>query len=186
MSEIWKDIVNYEGLYQVSNLGNVRSLSFGARNIRKSNKIKLLKQSPTNCGYLKVQLYKNGYKMFYVHRLVAIAFLPNPENKKQINHIDGNKQNNNVLNLEWSSASDNQKHAIRHGLRTPSPMIGRKGGLHPTSRPILQFDKNGTFIKRWCSISEATEYYNFGRSDIWRCLSGNRKTAKGYIWKYDS
>ena len=185
MQEIWKDIEGYEGLYQVSNIGNVKSLSFGARNIHKSNVQKLLKLSPTNCGYYKVQLYKNGKaKMMYVHRLVATAFIPNPERKPQINHIDGNKANNTSSNLEWVSCSENQRHAIRNGLREPSPMLGRTGSDNPNSKAILQYDHFGNFIKEWSGISEAARVLNIGASSISACLCGINKTAYGSIWRY--
>lgn len=185
MQEIWKDIPNYENLYQVSNLGNVRCLCFGSRNIKKSNKIKLLHPTPSNHGYYKVELYKEGKsKMFYVHRIVAIVFIPNPYNKSQVNHIDGNKSNNNVLNLEWCSPSENQKHAISIGLRTKSPMIGKTGKLNHRSVKIMQFSLNGDFIKQWDCISDAMRFYNINSQSMYSCLKGKTKTAKGYIWKY--
>ena len=185
MKEIWKDVEGYEGLYQVSNLGNVKSLSFGARNIRKSNVHKLLKLSPTNCGYYKVQLYKNGKaKMMYVHRLVATAFIPNPEEKPQINHIDGNKANNASFNLEWASCSENQRHAISTGLREPSPMLGRTGADNPNSKAILQYDLSGNFIREWTGIAEAARALNVHSSSISSCLCGINKTSCNSIWRY--
>ena len=184
MQEIWKDIVGYEGLYQVSSLGNIRSLSFGARNYRKSNIVKLLKQSPTNCGYFKVQLYCEGKsKMMYVHRIVATAFIPNPERKPQVNHIDGNKSNNVASNLEWVSQSENHIHAIAHGLRSPSPMLGRTGADNPNSKVILQYDLLGNFINEWCGIAEAARNINASAKLISNCVCGNKKSACGYIWR---
>ena len=181
MQEIWKDIQDYEGLYQVSNLGNVRTLSF-----RGSGLTRPMKASPTNCGYYKVQLHKNGKgKMLYVHRLVALAFIPNPYNKKQINHIDGNKANNHVSNLEWASASDNQLHSIAHGLRQPSPMTGRTGRKNPNSKPIYQCDLDGKVIARWDSISDACRFFGKGTSHISQCLTGKTKTAYGFKWEYE-
>lgn len=185
MQEIWKDIEGYEGLYQVSNLGNVKSLSFGARNIRKSNVAKFLKQSPTNCGYYKVELYNNGErKMMYVHRLVALAFIPNPEQKSQVNHIDGDKSNNVASNLEWVSSRENLKHATDTGLRTPTPMAGKRGRLNKNSKPILQYDLSGTFIARWDSIADAGRYFG-NASQISLCLTGRHKTAYGFKWEYE-
>ena len=173
--EIWKDIPNYENLYQVSNQGNVKSVCFS----------KMLKSSPNNCGYYKVELYKDKKpKVFYVHRLVAISFIPNPENKKQINHIDGNKANNNVSNLEWCTASENQIHAINHNLRERSPMIGRKGCMHPTSKKILQYDKSGNFIREWDCVSDAAKSLNISTGCISNNLCKRTKSSKGYIWKY--
>lgn len=106
--EIWRDICGYEGLYQVSNFGRVKSLHFGRE--------KLLKAGVSNTGYANVTLKKNTTKKtFHVHVLVAKAFLPNPDEKREVNHIDGDKQNNRVENLEWVTSSENTRHAIQNG-----------------------------------------------------------------------
>ena len=118
--EVWKDIEGYEGLYQVSTCGNIKSLAKPRKNGNGRcyiQKEKLLKQSFTSTGYKKVELYKDGKrKSFKVHRLVAIAFIPNPDNKPEVNHIDGNKINNNIDNLEWVTSSENTIHAYETGL----------------------------------------------------------------------
>jgi len=178
MKEIWKDIAGYEGLYQVSNHGNIRS--------HKRRPNTLLKQSPTNCGYMKVELYKNANgKMYYVHRLVAQAFLPNPQGKSEINHIDGIKTNNNVSNLEWASRSENQLHAINQGLREPSPMTGRFGALNHNSKAVIQKDLDGNVIAKWDSIASASKAVMCSPSFISNCLQGRKKTAKGFKWEYE-
>lgn len=185
MQEIWKDIPNYENLYQISNLGNVRSLCFGARNVKKSNVVKLLKSSKSNLGYYKIQLYKDGKsKMFYIHRLVALLFINNPDNKTQVNHIDGNKANNAVDNLEWVTPKENISHAIDNGLFYYAPMKGKKGKSNPTSKTIHQYDLNGNFIAEYCGISEAARILNINASCISLALLGKHKTCKGYVWKY--
>ena len=117
--EYWKDIKGYEGLYQVSNLGNIKSID---RSIKRSTSLMKLKSKPIsqyvgNRGYPMVSLCINGKcKRYLVHRIVAIAFLPNPLNKAYVNHIDGNKQNSNLENLEWSTPTENSIHAHKHGL----------------------------------------------------------------------
>lgn len=159
MKEIWKDVKGFEGLYQVSNIGNVR---------RKKH---LLFKTLRN--YYGVKLCKNNIKCFkYIHRLVAEAFIPNPDNKPQVNHIDGNKLNNNVNNLEWVTISENGKHAYKIGLEKPTRIS-----------PVLQYDLKGNFIKEYVSIKEAKKE-NKKCSKISACCQGKRKTAGGYVWKY--
>jgi hypothetical protein len=120
--EEWKDIEGYEGLYQVSNHGRVKSFKYG--------KEKILKGSITTKGYLQVYLHKdNKIKRFNGHRLIAIHFIPNPDNKPQVNHIDGNKLNNNISNLEWNTQSENLNHAFDTGLK-----ISVKGEHHVLSK----------------------------------------------------
>lgn len=132
MQEIWKDIEGYEDLYQVSNLGRVRSFNkyVVLRNgeLKKLND-KILKPRSDKKLYPRYSLYKNkSSKSFKAHRLVAIHFIPNPENKLEVNHIDGNKKNNHCINLEWVTASENQKHAYKNKLRIP-----KFGMDHPMS-----------------------------------------------------
>ena len=116
--EVWKPIVNYEGLYEVSNLGNVRGVD-RLDPIGRISRGKIFSTKATK-NYITVRLSKCGnIKTFRIHRLVAEAFIPNPDGKPCVNHIDGNKQNNHVSNLEWCSYSENMKHAYKNGLCEP-------------------------------------------------------------------
>lgn len=170
MKEIWKDIKDYEGLYQVSNCGNIRSMK---RNI-------ILKPSINHKGYLQVVLYKNNIsKTKRIHRLVAENFILNLQNKPQINHIDGNKRNNNLNNLEWCTNSENQKHAFANKLQKDI-----SGKNNPKARKINQYDKNNNFIKQWDCIKDISINLKIHYSSIIRCCNGTYKTCKGFIWRY--
>lgn len=189
MEEIWKDIEGYEGLYQVSNLGKVKSLERKDRYGRTfKEKIKQLQVDKD--GYLRTSLWKekNG-SLKQVHRLVAVAFIPNEENKPIVNHIDGNKQNNNVKNLEWCTNSENDLHAYRLGLRTVNKTgEGRFGKLNGASRAIYMLDKNSNkILKKFESLADAGRF--LGRnanqmSHIAAQIRGERRTAYGYKWRY--
>lgn len=185
--EVWKDIKCYEGLYQVSNKGNIRRIKFVNRMVTKE-KITYLKLNKNTGGYLSVVLYKNGtHKRYLVHRLVAQAFIENIENKIEVNHIDGNKLNNHVSNLEWVTRSENMKHSYSMGLEKP-PMKGRFGKLNSISKPILQYDLNNNFIRRFESVGEGARFLRNKSADrsISKCCNGLRKTAYGYIWRFEN
>lgn len=172
MQELWKDIKDFEGLYQISNFGNVRSLITN-KNI-KFNKVK---------GYLYVHLYNNSKrKSIRVNRLVAQAFIPNPDNKPQVNHIDGDKLNNRVDNLEWVTREENMQHAIKNSLRKPS-----KGIKNPLSKQIICITTGEIFG----STREAGEKMNADYSRISKCCRGEAKhcgkhplTGEKLIWEY--
>lgn len=162
MKEIWKDVSGFEGLYQVSNFGRVRSLKFG--------KEKMMEGGITNKGYLQVTLSLNGrVKRYQVHRLVADVFISNPNNLPQVNHIDGNKTNNNVENLEWVTAKQNIHHAWNAGLH-PLKLVS----IHCNE---LDLDFN--------SINEASRYFGCDNSCIRRILKGKYKSLyKKYTFSY--
>ena len=178
MNEIWEDVLDYEGLYKISNLGRVKSLK------RNTTHNRIMKLCLDRYGYLYVGLSKNG-KVNYkkVHRLVAQAFIPNLNNKPQVNHIDGNKQNNCVDNLEWCDASYNQLHAVKLGLTHPW-MKGKKGKNCIFSKVVYQYSLNGVFIKKWDAISDASRKLNIPTSNIVRSCKNKTRTAGGYKWKY--
>lgn len=126
-------------------------------------------------------------KNLHVHRLVAQAFIPNVDNKPQINHIDGNKSNNNIKNLEWCTNSENGKHAWKTGLKKYSEKhrdILRRTNKKYKSKPIYQLDLQGNYIKTWQNAHEASRQLGIDRSTISACCNGSRrnKTAGGYKW----
>lgn len=184
IEEVFKDILGYEGLYQISNYGRVKSLK--RKNIfycglrkeyaERPVKEKILSISKSNRGYLQVCLTKNGkYKTFLVHRLVAQTFIPNPLNKLTVNHIDGNKENNCVNNLEWATSSENIKHAFTIGIKE----------IHNKLK-VNQYDLEDNFIKTWNCITDFLKANNINlkSSNISMCCKGKRPTAYGYKWKY--
>lgn len=163
MGEIWKDIKGYEGLYQVSNLGNVKSLHYNHTNENR------LLYKDTNKGYLRCIIKGKHYS---IHRLVAQAFIPNPHNLSQVNHINGEKSDNRVENLEWVTAKENTNHALNTGLveMYKIKMIDKK-----TCKVIKKF-------KNIIELRENIKLKNYGH--IYECCKKERKTAYGYIWEY--
>ena len=170
--EIWKYISGYGEDYQVSNLGRVRSL--------KRKNIKIMNIKINRHGYCTVYLTKNGIlKTLTVHRLVAKAFIPNINNKPQVNHIDGNKANNRVENLEWCTNSENQIHAYKNGLNIHS---GKSGRL---KKKVCQIDlKTGKIINIFNSIAEARRSLGVSKDNISQVCNGKRHKCLGYGWKY--
>lgn len=186
--EIWKDIPNYEGLYQISNLGNVKSLSRYKQNHNKKQIVeeKIRKNIISKTGYYTCMLNKNGKnKLFKVHRLVALVFIDNPNNLPIVNHIDGNKLNNNYKNLEWCTYSHNNKEAYRLGLKgNEKDFRGLKKYNEKLKKEILQYDLNCNFIKKWNSISEIQKELGYATTNISKCCKGKYNKAYNYIWEY--
>lgn len=159
--EEWKDITGYEGLYQVSNLGRVKSIGYG--------KIKLLNPGTVGNGYLMVILYKDGkHKTFLVHRLVALAFIPNTENLPQVNHKNEDKTDNRACNLEWCDAKYNNT----YGSRTTD------------MKTVKQFTKEGILVSSYPSINETARQTGFPSKKISDCCHYRRKSWKGFLFKF--
>lgn len=202
MEELWKDIKDYEGLYQVSDLGRVKSLLKGE---------KILKPGLAK-GYLRVVLYKDKKrKRFMVHRLVAEAFLPNPEHKPEVDHINTNRTDNRAENLRYCTRVENQnnplskqkmsealkgKHPTEETKRKISdtlkgkytgeknPLYGKFGKEHPKSKPIVGVNKvSGEEVWFACSY-EVQRVLGITCSHIAACCSGKRKSAGGFYWYY--
>ena len=171
--EIWKDIEGYEGLYQVSNLGKVKSLNY-----RRSGKEKLLKPNIRKDGYLQVSLCKNKkVKKILIHRLVAMVFIPNddPTNKTEVNHISEIKSDNSVWNLEWVTPKQN----ANHGTRTERIAKATRNDKN-RSKKVLCVELNKIFP----SINEAGRQLGLNGGNISLCCNGKLKIAYGYHWEY--
>lgn len=190
---IWKDIPGYEGLYQVSNDGKVRSLdrvTIDKIGRKRPQKGAILKPGIRTGGYKKVGLCKNGViKHISVHRLVALAFIPNPNNLPCINHINEVRTDNRAENLEWCTVEYNCNYGA-HNKKLSEACKGKpglKGGANGMAKPVLMFTKEGVFIRRFDSVVDANEYLGKDRynANINMCATGNSKTAWGYKWKYE-
>lgn len=186
--ELWKDIEGFEGYYQISNKGNVRSVNrFDGVHDRQGSLIKPnLKQN----GYLQVGLRKHGKrKWFGVHRLVAIHFIENPDNKPQVNHIDGNKLNNTTENLEWVTGKENQNHAAKMGLRDnlpkgeKHPFYGKYGADSKSAKPVIRRDPKTGETKLYKAKILAKEE-GFDVTSISKCCHGKLKHHKGFEWYF--
>jgi hypothetical protein len=181
-TEIWKEVVGYDN-YEVSNLGNIRSknrIIVDINNVTYTHKLRPIKQAKNRGGYYQVPLRINGKsKTISVHRLVAEAFIDNPENKPEVNHKDGDKSNCNVFNLEWNTHAENLQHAARTGLL--------KNGIgidSPLSKTVIQLNEVGNILNKFNGISEAYRKTGINYQNISSCCLGRRKSAGGYYWKF--
>ncbi len=166
--EQWKDIKGYEGRYQISNLGRVKGLPINEKFYKRSDEI-ILKTFVCGSGYQEVILTVNGErKPKLIHRMVAEAFVPNPDGKEEVNHKDGNKFNNECTNLEWVTPSEN----IRHSY---DALLNKGRG-----KKVVCVETNEVFD----SIKEAAEKNNLQKPLIWKCCNGKQQTTGGYHWQY--
>lgn len=184
--EIWKDVPVYEGYYQVSNYGRVKSLERTVKNGPNSTRVirrRILKQTTNSRGYLTVHLSVRGNVLSKtVHRLTCAIFHSNPENKPEVNHKNGIKTDNYWKNLEWATVSENRLHSYRTGLQSPA-MLGRTGVDCKNSIPVIQLYINLTFKARYVSGKEASDKTGINRMSISDACNGIQKTAGGFIWR---
>lgn len=162
-TEIWKPVKGYEGRYEISNTGKLKSLNYS-----NSGKQKIMKEIVNNHGYRRVSLFgEGGYLQYQVHRLVAFNFIPNQENKCCINHIDGNKLNNSILNLEWVTIQENIKHAVKNDLH----LYGENHGASIlTKLQVLAIRKE--YLKGLIGTRPLAKKYNVSRGCVQGILSG--------------
>ena len=183
--EIWKEIKNYEGFYEVSSLGRVRSLTRYIKQKNNSKKKiagKILKPIANKNGYLMVTLSKDCKgKRYFVHRLVADAFILNKNNKKEVNHIDENPKNNKVNNLEWVTHLENSNYGTR-GKRISKNL--KEWCKKNRVKKVKQVSLNGIFIKEWESAKDVQKELGINSKGISLCATKRRKTAGGYKWIY--
>jgi hypothetical protein len=182
----WKDISDYEGYYQISNTGLVRSLDREVKT--KGGSIKICKSKIINTGmsqgYKQALLTKNNKrKMFRINRLVALHFCNNPDNKPWVNHLDGIKHNNCFNNLEWCTPSENMQHAYDTGLMKPARnRLGFSGKKHVQSMPVLQFSLDGILVDEFDSIN-LVKTKGFTPQHVHKCCYGKLKTHKKFKWR---
>lgn len=178
LMEIYKKIPGIPNYYEASSLGNIRVLDHYVKGRWGYALIKgkILKQTTCKKGYKTVTLEKS--KVYKVHRLVALAFIPNLENKPCVDHIDGNRANNEIKNLRWTTHKENNNNPI-----TIERYRERKDEKHPSAKKVYQFDSNGVFIKAYNCV-KSCEKEGFNKNGVARCARGERGYYNGYIWRY--
>lgn len=190
MEEIWKDIPGYEGRYKISTFGRVISMNYG-----RTGKPKLMKPRLTSNGYFFVTI-SNGRtaENYFVHRLVAIAFIPSVDGKDFIDHIDGNPRNNHIENLRWCTRKENQNNPVSKermrianaGRVFTKEVLEKRGKAISKGKkqPVLQYAVDGQFIREWPSVFEASEGTGIDRMTISHACRGRTKNPVAFRWKY--
>lgn len=190
--EVWKDIKGWEGEYRVSNFCRIKSLKrrvdfITEKGIRRflTTPETILKPTLNGGGYPTVKLYRNSfYQGMLVHRASSIEFIPNPENKSDINHKNGIRDYMELDNFEWVTRGENHEHKYRV-LKVVHPFLGRTGIRHACSVKTCQVDINtGETIKVWDAMNDIQRSLGFEQANISACCRGKQKTAYGYKWKY--
>ena len=202
--EIWKDIEGFEGLYQVSNMGRVKSVKrtvWDSRGCYRTVPEKILKPRKERGDYLMVGLYKDARgKNYKIHRLVAIAFCENPENYNEVNHINEDKSDNRAINLEWCSRSYNNTYndrAKKVGKKIGKKLRGRKQSEESIkkrvekltnnpklSKPVIAIHKINGLILEFSSAHEAERETGIDHSNIIKCCQGKKNSCGGFYWMY--
>jgi hypothetical protein len=186
MQEIWKDISGYEGCYQVSDLGNVRSIRINKEPSKTGLESDKSNSNLTPCksrGYYVLRLSLNcECTTVSIHRLVCSAFHENPENKRTVNHKNGIKTDNRAVNLEWNTDSENIYHAYRTGLKVAAHK-GKFGIDNHLSKKVYRYDLNGIFIDSFNGGFEAMRKTGINNKSISKCCTGKSNSSGGYIWK---
>lgn len=182
---IWKPIKGYENLYLISNQGQVKSLGricTSKNGSTQRKRVRLLKGDITIHGYKRVTLFdENGItKKYAVHGLVAQAFIPNPKNKEEVNHINENKTDNRVSNLEWVTSSENCNYGTRNERISATHI--RKGNYQ--AKPVIMFTLDGKELDYFNSSEEVQRKLGIGATNVSRVCRGIRNTAGGYKWRY--
>ena len=175
MQEEWRDVVGYEGLYQVSNIGLVKSMQTW-----RGTRERILKEKRADNGYCLVEIYKSKErKTHLIHRIVAEAFIPNPDNKPEIDHIDGTRDNNKIDNLRWCTRKENHNFPI-YRKRRSNVMIGRTGKSNGKSRAVVCIDTSVVYF----GTREAQRMTGVNQGSISAVCRGKLKTAGGFRWQY--
>jgi hypothetical protein len=186
--ENWKDIQGFEGLYQISDMGRVKSIERAVTcgKGRRVVKERIKRPGMQNKGYVVYNLFKNSKCCpRLLHALIAKHFIDNPNNYPEVNHLNGIKTDNRIENLEWVTYSMNIKHAYDTGLRKRrSPSAGKLGADNHLSKPIAQYDLSGNLIKEWPCSKEVWRATGLNHHCIRRCANGTVKTAYGFTWKF--
>jgi hypothetical protein len=185
MEEVWENIEGFEEIYQISNLGRVKSLE---RNVLCRSGFQKRKERILPCigshGYHMVALYNNKKETCKtIHSLIAKAFIPNPDDFPCVNHINGINTDNRIENLEWCTYGENNKHAYSH-LGRSAPLAGKFGKDNYKSKPVLQFTMNGEFVAEYVSARDAAKQTKSSQGRISDCCRGEKAHHLSFIWRY--